>query len=83
MDEIHFILVCPIYDNIRQQYIHEHFYKRPNMIKLIELLIAKNSTTTTSLSFFLKHAFKRRSNELSIDYSYTSGILYLFCVTKN
>ena len=66
-DEFHFILVCPLYDHIREQYIHKYFYKRPSVFKLIELINSTRSTTITSLSLFLKHAFKTRNNELSND----------------
>jgi CRISPR/Cas system endoribonuclease Cas6 (RAMP superfamily) len=37
-DEYHFVMVCPVYANIRKQFIKAYFYRRPNEMKFIELL---------------------------------------------
>ena len=37
-DEFHFILSCPVYEDLRKTYIHKYFYTRPSMYKLINLL---------------------------------------------
>ena len=29
----HFVLVCPIYSNLRQKYIRPHYYNRPSVYK--------------------------------------------------
>ena len=33
-DEYHFILVCPLYHELRKTYIEKYFYKRPSVFKL-------------------------------------------------
>ena len=37
-DEYHFVLECPIYSQIRQQYIARYYWTRPSMLKFIELI---------------------------------------------
>ena len=36
-DEYHFILVCPLYDNVRQNYIKQYYWRRPSSFKLVQL----------------------------------------------
>ena len=40
-DEFHFILECLVYSDFRSQYIKKKFWKRPNMLKFIELMTSK------------------------------------------
>ena len=37
-DEYHFILVCPLYNSLRKQYIKHYYWKNPSVYKLIKLL---------------------------------------------
>ena len=39
-DEYGFIIVCPLYADNRKLFIKAYFYKRPNVMKFIELLNA-------------------------------------------
>ena len=40
-DEFHASLECPLYHDLRNQYIHKYFWKRQNMPTFIELLSSK------------------------------------------
>ena len=39
-DEFHFILICPIYNELRTMYIKRYYINNPSMYKFIELLRA-------------------------------------------
>ena len=44
-DEFHFVIECPLYQDLRQEYIKRYFWTRPNMPKFIELLQSENKKT--------------------------------------
>ena len=48
-DEYHFTLICPVYINIRKQYIQKYFYDKLSVHKYITLL---NSTTLYVIKSF-------------------------------
>ena len=56
--EYHFILICPIYVNIRKKYIDVIYYNRPNMYKFCQLLqkTDKNSLIICQ-NIFMNHSF--------------------------
>ena len=37
-DEFHFVIICSCYMNIRKHLIKSYYYKRPNIVKFIELM---------------------------------------------
>jgi len=37
-DEYHFVIKCPLYDDIRSQFLNRNIYIRPSMEKFISLL---------------------------------------------
>lgn len=41
-DEFHFLFECPLYQDIRQMHMKKHFWKRPDVIKFIELFESEN-----------------------------------------
>ena len=57
--ELHFILQCPYYDDLRVMYISVKYYRRPNICKLGRLLADRNHCV--QLSIFLSKAFCRRN----------------------
>ena len=61
-DEYHFVLVCPLYADLRQKYIKKYFYKKPSVHKFIELMSTKNNSILKNLSKFVLEAFKCRSS---------------------
>ena len=52
-DEFHFILECVSYDDLRKKYIKKYFWKRPNILKFIELLTSSNRTIIQNLAKFI------------------------------
>ena len=59
-DEYHFILICPLYRDIRLKYIKTYYYKRPSMLKLVQLLSVQNVKSLNNLAKYLNCATKRR-----------------------
>ena len=41
-DEFHFILKCPMYNDLRKLYIKPFYYERPSIFKLIQLFTTVN-----------------------------------------
>jgi hypothetical protein len=60
-DEFHFVLVCPVYSQLRKQYVSKYYYERPSMFKFIELMSSVNVKTITKLANFVFKAFKMRT----------------------
>ena len=60
-NEVHFLLVCPLYSDIRHQYIPEKFTRRPSLAKLSILLASVNQNLCANVALFIYHAFKARS----------------------
>ena len=58
--ELHFILLCPHYANLREQFIPTKYYSRPNAFKLTLLL--SNMKLCTALAMFLSKAFYARNH---------------------
>ena len=65
-DEYHFILECPIYDEIRNIYIKRYYTNRPNMYKFIELITSKNEKKVRYLGIYISKAFVLRQNVVYI-----------------
>ena len=59
-DEYHFVLICPLYSNLRTQLIRKYYYKHPSMLKFIQLL---NSTGKVLKNFalYISKAFEERN----------------------
>ena len=45
-DEYHFVIICPVYENIRKELIKPYNIRHPSMYKFIELLKSKNKSIT-------------------------------------
>ena len=58
--EVHFVLKCPKYDNLRYQYIPAKYYNNPCLFKLTLLLACENKSVIMRLSLFLEKAFNER-----------------------
>ena len=61
-DEFHFILECPLYHDLRIQYIPRYYWRNPNIPKFIELIINENSTRIRKLACFIYKGFEIRQN---------------------
>lgn len=60
-DEYHFILICPVYVQYRNEYIKPYYIRHPSMFKFIDLLKTKNKTVMKNLCKFISEAFMLRN----------------------
>jgi hypothetical protein len=59
-DEFHFILKCPVYNNLRKRYIKPYYWKKPSVFKLLQLYSAQNIKDMCNLGKFIHLAIKIR-----------------------
>ena len=52
-EEYHFLLVCPMYTELRRKYLPEYYHQRPNMLKFVELMSSKKSNIITKLANYM------------------------------
>ena len=62
-DEYHFILICPLYSELRSKYIKKFYYQRPSVAKLIKLLSVNNVKELCCLGKYLHLACKVRNDQ--------------------
>ena len=60
-DEIHFMLCCSTYDDLRSKLIAPKYVRNPSSFRLFVLLCRKDQTTLNNLCIFVYKALKRRS----------------------
>ena len=60
-DEYHFVVICPLYTDLRKQYLRKYYYVRPSMLKFIEMLMSENKNELFNLSRFIKKAMIKRN----------------------
>ena len=60
-DDLHFLLICTAFSDLRAKYIPLKFYRYPNMFRLSLLLASEKESIIRNLSFFLFKAFRLRS----------------------
>ena len=63
-NEYHFLLVCPLYRELRQRYMKPYFCHWPTLNKFDELMSKRNINTISNLSKFIYYAFKSRQLSL-------------------
>ena len=64
-NELHFVLCCPMYTEVRARYIALKFYRQPNMFRLHVLLNSSQNIIVENICRFIYHALKIRSVALS------------------
>ena len=64
-DEFHFILKCPIYNDLRVNYIKNYYYRMPSVFKLVQLLSVNNVKIINNLGKYLYLASNRRCQLLT------------------
>ena len=52
-DEFHYLFTCECFSNERQKYIKPYFYRRPNTLKLQQLLNTSSSKVLRNLCDFI------------------------------
>ena len=58
--EVHFVLQCPNYSELRAQYIPAKYYNCPSLFKLTLLLASENKSLIIRLALFIDKAFRER-----------------------
>ena len=53
-DEYHYVLKCPIFDDLRKLYIRKYFYVKPSVYKFIELMKMEDKHTLFKMARFFK-----------------------------
>ena len=56
-DEYHFVLVCPIYSNLRQKYIRHYYYNRPGVYKFKLLMQTKQQEVLQKLGKYVYESY--------------------------
>ena len=51
-DEYHYVLICPFFKQIREQYLKSYYYIRPSNLKLEQLLCSSNNLVLLKLAKF-------------------------------
>ena len=64
-DKYHFIIMCPLYQDIRTQYIKKYYYIKPSMVKFVTLFESPNKAILVGLSKFISFAMKRRNEHIN------------------
>ena len=61
-NEYHFLLVCPVYIDIRRTYLNPYYCRWPTMNKFKNLTTSENKKETLTSSKYIFHANKLRNN---------------------
>ena len=64
-DEIHFLLICPAYEEIRKQFISSKFLLNRNQINFNKLMNTHEIDNLRNLASYLRIAFQRREKILN------------------
>ena len=64
-DELHFVLICPLYDNLRKRYFPQHWNNNlPTKHLFNTIMQCQNKTLFHILARYLKWAFEERQSYL-------------------
>jgi hypothetical protein len=64
--EFHFILKCPLYSDLRKQFLKKYYYSRPSVFKLMQLLSTNNVSELLKLGKFLNAAILLRQSHSDV-----------------
>jgi hypothetical protein len=64
-DEYHFVIICPYFKRIRDNYIDTRYLERPNVFKFTDLLNSSDKQILFNLGLFCKNAFQERNTFMS------------------
>ena len=84
-NEYHFLLVCPIYQNLRRKYFSPHFCRWPTLFKFDQLMSKQSKRSLINLSKFIYFAFLLRNRLLqtqSFAYTYITYISFVFTTSR-
>jgi hypothetical protein len=61
-DEYHFVMECPLYNELRKQLIPGYYIRRPSMFKFLNLLQTENKKLLNAVAKFVFKSFITRRN---------------------
>jgi hypothetical protein len=59
-DELHFVMCCPLYEDLRINYIDRRFTEYPCLNNFVRLMTCGNDQVIKNLAMFIFYSFKRR-----------------------
>ena len=62
-NEYHFLLVCPLYNKLRRQYLKKYYYVHPSLDKFVNLMKCNNENVIKNLAIYIYQAMKTRNDE--------------------
>lgn len=65
-DEYHFLLICPLYTELRQKYVPKYYRCRPSVYKFVQLMQTEKNSLLSKLGAFSFHAFNLRNQTMYI-----------------
>ena len=63
-DEYHFLLICPLYTEIREKFLPNTFTNQPSEDKFLKLMSSGNETVIRNCAMYIFYALKERSEFL-------------------
>ena len=63
-NEVHFVLCCPAFDDLRYEFIEPKYFSNPCEFQLVLLLDTQNERALKNLALFVYKAFSRRKTLL-------------------
>ena len=79
-DEIHFVLKCRVYNDLRIMHLPEKFNKNPNVHKFNILMSTHSCDIIQSLAKYIHYALQRRSTIQNRYHRWCTTHLCLLCV---
>ena len=64
-DEFHFVILCPLYNDLRKTSINNFYYTRPSVHNLTLLLNNANRKVLINLALYCKYALKLRLESMN------------------
>ena len=74
-DECHFTLICPIYNDLRKEYLQKYFYVKPSVTNYITLMNLSKLNILKNLATYIIKGFKLRETTLNAN-------MYIFYFIK-
>ena len=63
-DEYHFVLSCPVYDELRRKYIPLYYRRNPSVFKFTQLISTPELDLVKKLSYYVYYAFRKRTESI-------------------
>ena len=63
-DEFHFLLECPLYSDLRKNYIKKRYWQNPNILKFIDLMKSTEKKSIPKLATYVFKSFEKRNTTL-------------------